>query len=165
MTIARRLFPHPHLTLLLILVWCLLNNSFSLNTLVMGTILGTVIPGATAHYWTDRPRLRKPLRIVEYLLIVLWDIAVANVIVASLILFRRNASLSPNWVAIPLDLRKPEAITALAGTITLTPGTLSADLSSSGHVLLVHCLNAPDPAAVRDEIKDRYERRLKEIFE
>ena len=59
----------------------------------------------------------------------------------------------------------PEAITVLASTITLTPGTVSADMSNHGHSLLVHCLDAPDPAAVRDEIKERYERRLMEIFE
>lgn len=165
MKLLRRLFPHPHLSTLLLLVWCLLNNSFSLNTLVFGLLLAIVIPAATARYWPDRPRLRSTFRVISYILIVLWDICVANVVVATLILFRRNDSLQPAWVAIPLDLRTPEAITVLAGTITMTPGTLSADLSSSGHVLLVHCVNAPDPASVRDEIKERYERRLKEIFE
>ena len=88
-----------------------------------------------------------------------------NVIVASLILFRRNEDLKPAWVTVPLDLTAPEAITVLAGTITLTPGTVSSDISSEGHAILVHCLNAPDPDAVRDEIKSRYESRLMEIFE
>ena len=47
----------------------------------------------------------------------------------------------------------------------MTPGTVSADVSAEGHALLVHCLDASDPDAVRDEIKTRYEARLKEIFE
>jgi multicomponent K+:H+ antiporter subunit E len=59
---------------------------------------------------------------------------------------------------------EPEAITMLAGTITLTPGTVSADLSDEGHSLLVHVLHTEDPDAVRDDIKSRYEARLKEIF-
>ena len=58
-----------------------------------------------------------------------------------------------------------EAITALAGTITLTPGTVSADLSADGRSLLVHCLETADPAATVSQIKERYDRRLKEIFE
>jgi multicomponent K+:H+ antiporter subunit E len=62
-------------------------------------------------------------------------------------------------------LRSPEAISILAGTITLTPGTVSANLSDQGHSLLVHALDTDDPDAVRDDIKHRYERRLKEIFE
>ena len=57
------------------------------------------------------------------------------------------------------------AITVLAGTITMTPGTVSSDVSADGRSLLVHCLHAPEPASVVDEIKQRYERRLKEIFE
>jgi multicomponent K+:H+ antiporter subunit E len=47
----------------------------------------------------------------------------------------------------------------------MTPGTVTRDVSACGRALLVHCLDAPDPDAVRDEIKHRYERRLKEIFE
>ncbi|MWB79351.1 Na+/H+ antiporter subunit E [Pseudooceanicola sp. 216_PA32_1] len=161
----RRLFPHPLLTLLLVIVWCLLINGLSLGTVVFGLILGTVIPIVTAAYWPDRPRAPRPLLLAEYVLIVLWDIIVANVVVAAIVLFKRNADMRPCWVAIPLDLRSPEAITILAGTITLTPGTVSADVSDKGHALLVHALDAPDPDAVRDEIKQRYERRLKEIFE
>ena len=68
------------------------------------------------------------------------------------------------WIVIPLELRQPEAITVLAGTITLTPGTVSADLSDEGHSLLVHVLHTDDPDAERDAIKNRYERRLLEIF-
>ena len=75
-----------------------------------------------------------------------------------------NAKLKPAWIIIPLELRQPEAITVLAGTITLTPGTVSADLSDRGHSLLVHVLHTDDPDSVRDEIKSRYERRLQEIF-
>jgi multicomponent K+:H+ antiporter subunit E len=85
--------------------------------------------------------------------------------VAYLILFRRNADLQSRFITMPIDLRTPEAITVLAGTITMTPGTLSADLSTCGRALLIHCLHAPDPDAVIAEIKQRYEGRLKEIFE
>lgn len=159
------LFPHPLLTALLVAVWCLLNNYISLGTVVLGLILGIIIPVATAAYWPNRPTVPRPLLLLRYCLIVIWDIIIANVTVAKIVLFKSNDAMAPNWVAIPLDLRTPEAITVLAGTITLTPGTVSADLSEDGSMLLVHALDAPDPAAVRDEIKERYESRLKEIFE
>ena len=160
-----RILPHPYLTALLVVVWMLLQNTVSLGTFVFALILGLIIPIVTKPYWPDRPRLKNWPMIVEYALVVLWDIVVANIQVARLILFKRNADMHPNWVTVPLELRTPEAITVLAGTITMTPGTVSSDLSSEGHSLLVHCLHAPDPDAVRDEIKTRYERRLKEIFE
>lgn len=163
--LARRIFPHPLLTLLLTFVWCLLINGFSSGTVAFGLLLGTAIPILTAAYWPQRPVMQNPLRMTEYIAIVIWDIIVANVQVALIVLFKRNADMRPNWVAIPLELRTPEAIAILAGTITLTPGTVSADLSDQGHALLVHALDAPDPDAARDGIKQRYERRLKEIFE
>ena len=160
-----RILPHPYLTLLLAVIWMLLENTFSFGVLVFGLILGLIIPVVTAAYWPNRPRLSRPFGIAGYVLIVLWDIIVANVVVAWTILAKRNDQMRPTWVCIPLEIRTPEAIAILAGTITLTPGTVSADLSNEGHSLLVHCLDVNDAAAVRDQIKDRYERRLKEIFE
>jgi multicomponent K+:H+ antiporter subunit E len=161
----RRLLPHPWLTVLLTVVWLMLNNSISLGATVFGVILGILIPIFTAPYWPNRPKLKNLPMIVEFIVVAIWDIIVANVVVAWTILFVRNRDIHSNWVTIPLDLRTPEAITVLAGTITMTPGTVSSDLSADGRSLLVHCLNAPDPDTVRDEIKQRYERRLMEIFE
>ena len=84
--------------------------------------------------------------------------------VARIILFLPADQIRSAWITVPLDLTSPEAISLLAGTITMTPGTLTADLSADGRALLVHSLHAPDPDAVRDEIKTRYEARLKRIF-
>ena len=158
------LFPHPMMTLLLAVVWVLLQNEFSAGMAVFGLILGTIIPRAFAAWWPDRPQGFKVGRMIAYVILVIWDILVANVHVAWIVLTRRNKNLRPAWIVIPLDLRHPEAITVLAGTITLTPGTVSADLSSTGRHLLVHVLDTDNPDAVRDDIKTRYEARLKEIF-
>ncbi|MCE5974719.1 Na+/H+ antiporter subunit E [Sinirhodobacter sp. WL0062] len=161
----KRFLPHPHLTLLLTVVWLLLANAYTINSLVFGLLMGLVIPWITAPYWPDRPVIRNVPGIIEYIAIVIWDIIKSNIAVAKIVLFVPNDKLRPAWVTVPLDLHEPEAITVLAGTITMTPGTLTAELAADGHSLLVHCLHAPDPDGVRDEIKERYERRLKEIFE
>ena len=161
----RRLFPHPWLTVNLILIWFLLVNQLKLGSLLMAIILGTLIPLLTASYWPNRPVLRNPLAMVGYVAIVLYDIVKSNFIVARIVLFMPNDAIRSAWITVPLDLRSPEAISLLAGTITMTPGTLTADMSACGRALLVHSLHAPDPDAVRDEIKTRYEARLKRIFE
>lgn len=160
----KRLMPHPLLTLFIVVVWILLSG-FSWGSVVLGAILGVAIPILTSPYWPSRPHIGSPLAIVEYAAIVLWDIVVANFQVAYLILFRRGDSLRSRFVTVPLDLRTPEAITALAGTITMTPGTVSADLSGDGRALLVHCLETKDADATVATIKSRYETRLKRIFE
>jgi multicomponent K+:H+ antiporter subunit E len=160
-----RLVPHPHLSALLALVWVLLANDISAGTVLFGAALGITVPLVTSVYWSRRPRIGAPLIVIEYGLIVLWDIIVANIQVAYLILFRRGDRLRSGFVTVPLDVRTPEAIAVLAGTITMTPGTVSADLSADGRALLVHCLETDDPAGIVAEIKDRYERRLMRIFE
>jgi multicomponent K+:H+ antiporter subunit E len=162
--VFRWLFPHPLLTLLLALVWMLLQNEFSAGMAFFGLILGIIIPRVTARWWPDRPVGFRMGKMISYCLMVMWDIMVANIEVAWIVLTRPNSKLRPAWVVIPIDLRHPEAISILAGTITLTPGTLTADLSNEGHSLLIHALDTDDPDAIRDEIKERYERRLKEIF-
>jgi len=159
-----RLFPHPGLSVLLVLIWILLSNSVSRGTLVMAVILGLGIPILTAIYWPDRPRLRSPLRLLSYVCIVLWDVIVANFQVAWIILFMRSDQIRSALITVPIDLPSPEALSLLAGTITLTPGTVTADVSADGKALLIHALHAPDPDATRDTIKQRYEARLRRIF-
>lgn len=158
------LMPHPFVTLLLAIVWILLQNEISAGMVVFGLILGILIPWMTSVWWPDTPKGFRLGKMAVYTVIVVWDIVVANVQVAWIVLTVPNAKLKSEWIVVPLDLKQPEAITLLAGTITLTPGTVSADLSNEGHSLLVHVLHTHDPDAVRDEIKERYERRLLEIF-
>jgi multicomponent K+:H+ antiporter subunit E len=162
---AMRLFPHPLLTVWIVVVWILLVNTITFGHLVLGLILGVLIPLTTSAYWPGRPRVRSPLMMIEFMLVVLWDIVVSNIQVASLILFRRGDSLQSRFITVPLDLNSPEAITVLAGTITMTPGTVSADISADGRALLVHCLEADGADDTVAQIKHRYERRLKRIFE
>ena len=159
-----RLVPHPILSATLTVVWLGLVNKVTLGNLLLGGVLGLAIPMLTAAYWPNRPKLRKPLVAVRYIGVVLWDIVIANVEVAMIILFKRRGEIHSHWIVIPLDLTSPEAITWLAGTITLTPGTVSATLSADAGSILVHCLHTDDPDEVRDKIKARYEAPLKEIF-
>ncbi len=160
-----RFLPHPLLTSILGLVWVLLINDFSWGTILFGLMLGVAIAKLTSIYWPGRPRVRNPLAIIEYSTVVLYDIILSNIQVAYLVLFRRGESLKSQFVTVPLDLESPEAIATLAGTITMTPGTLSADLSADGRSLLVHCLDTTDAAGIVTTIKSRYERRLMRIFE
>ncbi len=161
---ARWLLPHPFLTLILAIVWVLLQNNVTAGMVVFGIILGILIPWITSAWWPDTPSGFRLGKMVGYSIVVIGDIIIANIQVAWIVLTVPNAKLKPAWIVVPLELKQPEAITVLAGTITLTPGTVSADLSDAGHSLLVHVLHTDDPDGVRDEIKTRYERRLLEIF-
>ncbi|KPQ37168.1 MAG: Multisubunit Na+/H+ antiporter, MnhE subunit [Porphyrobacter sp. HL-46] len=158
-----RLIPHPGLSALLVFVWMVMVNDLTFGTLFLGLVIGLVVPLFTAAYWPGRPQINF-LPGIAYIALVVWDIIVANFEVAAIILFKPSRDLQPAWLAIPLELTTPEAITVFAGTISLTPGTVSADVSDCGSFLLVHALHAPDPSAETARVKQRYEARLKRIF-
>lgn len=158
-----RLLPHPGLSGLLVSMWMVMVNDLTLGTLFLGLVFGMLVPIFTAPWWPGRPRVRFGPAFA-YCGMVLWDILVANFEVAAIILFKPSHALRPAWLAIPLELASPEAITVFAATISLTPGTVSADVSACGRFLLVHALHAPDPEKDIARIKTRYEARLKGIF-
>lgn len=158
-----RIFPHPGLSALLVAMWMVMVGEISFGALFLGLVVGILVPIFTAPWWPGRPRVRY-VPAAFYILLVVRDIVVANFEVAAIILFKRNRDLRPAWLIVPLELDSPEAITVFAGTISLTPGTVSADVSACGEYLLVHALHAPDPQAEITKVKTRYEARLREIF-
>ena len=161
---VRRLLPHPVLSLVLALAWMLLLNDLSLGALVFGLFLGWLIPLFTAPFWPERVRIRRPLTLLRFVATVLWDILVANIAVARLIL-GRPAKLRPAFVELELALRTDLAISLLANTISLTPGTVSAYLSRDRRILVVHALDVDDVDELVANIRRRYERPLAEVLE
>ncbi|MBW8369506.1 MAG: Na+/H+ antiporter subunit E [Thiobacillus sp.] len=160
----RRLLPHPLLTLTLVILWLLLVNQLSAGHLVLGALLGWLIPFVTSPFWPEQIRIRHPLTLLHYLGILILDIVRGSFHVARLIL-RGPARLRPVFVEVPLALKTDLAISLLANTISLTPGTVSAHLSADKRTLIVHTLDTGDAEALVAEIKQRYEVPLKKIFE
>lgn len=155
--------PHPLLSLILAGVWLLLVNTLSPGHVLLGATLGIAIPLLTRAFWPVSGGVRRPLRLLRFTLMVVWDILVANLHVARLIL-GPPAKLRPAFIHLPLDLDDDFAITLLASTISLTPGTVSADVSTDRRTLLIHALDVEDPEALVAQIKQRYEAPIKEIF-
>lgn len=160
----QRWLPHPLLSLVLVVLWMALLNDFSAGGLVVGAVLGVIIPIVTSHFWPGRPPIRAYGKAIAYIFLLAWDVLVANLQVAWLIAFRPAERLNSCWITIPIELESPEAITLLSATITMTPGTVTSDVSADGKSLLVHCLDAPDVVAEINQIKTRYERRIKEFL-
>ncbi len=167
MNAARRWLPHPLLTGLLLVAWLWLNNTVHPGHVVLGSLLAVAIPYLTRRFWPEPIVVDRPLRVIQYVAIVSYDIILANLQLAALIL-GPVSRLRPAFVRVPVDLRTDFAITMLASTVTLTPGTVSVDVEGNvadGRRLVVHVLRCVDEQELVQSIKDRYERRLQEIFE
>lgn len=161
------LFATPLRSVLLFLVWCALHNSVSPVVLLSGVILALLIPWVSRGFREAQPQIKRYGLFGRYLLMVLWDIVVANLQVVKVVL-GRNSALKPGFVLLPLDLQEPLPLTILAATICLTPGTVSAELlpreADAPQFLLLHVLDLQDEAALIHELKQRYEAPLQEIF-
>jgi multicomponent K+:H+ antiporter subunit E len=142
----------------------MLNTTLSLGHILLGSVLAIVIPLICAPLRVPQPKIKRPFMAMLYVLVVLTDIVVANVQVALLVVGPQR-KIKPGFVAIPLDLTDVLPITVLASTVTMTPGTVSGELSSDKKWLYVHVLDMPDNEQdVIDLVKNRYEARVKEIF-
>ena len=157
-----RAFPSPLVSLVLFAGWLLLNG-LSVGNVVLGAALALGIPALTARFRTESPHLGSLSSALRLTGVVLWDIVVSNLHVARLILGPER-NIVPRFVWVPLEIRDPHGIASLAGIVTMTPGTLSADLSDDRRYLLVHALNASDEAELIAGIKERYELPLRIIF-
>ncbi|MCL4797767.1 MAG: Na+/H+ antiporter subunit E [Bryobacteraceae bacterium] len=107
--------------------------------------------------------IRKLLVIAEFLIFFLYELVLANLRLAKDSL-RPTRDLRPGIIAVPLDLETAWQIIVLSNLITLTPGTLSLDVSPDGKVIYVHAMDASDIESVRSGIKRGLERRVKELF-
>lgn len=159
-----RALPHPILSVTLLVLWLLLVNDLSAGHLLLGALLGWAIPLYTARFWPEEVRLRRPLTMLRFTLVVLYDIVVANVTVARLIM-GPTERMQPAFLTMPLNLRSDAAISLLASTISLTPGTVSVFLSADRRCLIIHCLHTTEPDEVIATIRQRYEQPLKEVLE
>ena len=156
--------PRPLLSIFLVILWLFLVNSFTLAQLLLGLALGGLIPLVAHPFMPSQPRVHKPLLMIKYLLVFAADILSSNWQVARLLL-GKSSHLQPGFFYYPVELDNDYAITLLASTISLTPGTVSAHYDADKKQLLVHALHLQDEQAQIDQIKNRYEKALMEIFQ
>jgi multicomponent K+:H+ antiporter subunit E len=157
------LLSRPRLSLAVLLVWLLVTNVGSPGSVLLGVLLALALPPLAAPFWPAPPRPGRPLRVARLAGRVAADILVANLGVARRVLGSPER-LRPAFVEVPLALRDPFVATVLASIVSLTPGTVAIDVDQRRWALHVHALDAPDPAALAELIRARYEAPLREIF-
>lgn len=156
----------PVLTLVLVGIWLLLNNSASLAQILLGLIIAVLLMLAAAQLRPVHPRLSRLWVAVPLIFVVLVDIVRSNIGVARIVLgLVRDRAVHSGFIDIPLELRDPHGLSILAAIVTSTPGTAWAGVSEDGGTLTLHVLDLKDDQQWIDTIKQRYERPLMRIFE
>jgi multicomponent K+:H+ antiporter subunit E len=155
--------PHPIGSVALTFFWLWLNNTLEPGHVLLGAFLGWALPLFSRRFWPEQERVSKPWRLLSLFVVVLADVVTANLRVARAVL-GPVSRLQPGFARVPLDVRSDIGIAVLANTVTLTPGTLSADLSEDRRELIIHYLDESDPEQLVAGIKERYERPIMEVF-
>jgi multicomponent K+:H+ antiporter subunit E len=152
------------ISLTLTVSWLLLNRSYDPGTLVVGLIFGFGLSWSTRYFWPMQTKLSSPGTALLLFGRLMWDIVVSSIDVAKLVLGPEE-DWHPSFIELPLDIKDDLAISILSNMISLTPGTVSVEVSEDRSVLRVHGICIPDPEDTIHTIKNRYEALLKEIFQ
>jgi multicomponent K+:H+ antiporter subunit E len=160
----RSVLPFPIASAGLLGLWLLLNQSLSSGHILLGSVVGLVGGWSLQRLALPKMRLRRPVVICRLAASVLKDILLSNIAVARIVLGLGRRGWTSGFVEIPLELRDPYGLAALACIITSTPGTLWADFDPASGVLTIHVLDLVDRSEWVRTIKERYERPLLEIF-
>lgn len=151
------------LNILLAGAWMLLVGELDSETFIEGIIVGYLI------LWVSRSALggtryfRKIPVTIKFILYFIKELIMANLKVAFDIITPKNY-MKPGIIAFPLDIDTDVGITLFANLLTLTPGTLSLDVSSDKKILYVHALYVKDADSFRKELKEGLEKRLLEVL-
>lgn len=154
------------LVLILALIWAAVTGSFGIMNLLLGGVVGAVAVSFIRER-VDRPHIMRRLwRILRLAALFFWELALSAWRVAVLVASpNMKSKLRPGIFAYPLTVTTDQQITLLANLITLTPGTLSVDVSEDRSVLYVHALDIDDKEAVIRTIKDGFEAKVIEVFQ
>jgi multicomponent K+:H+ antiporter subunit E len=160
-----RFLPFPVLTACLLVLWLLVNQALSPGHLLLGAATAVIAGWVFTALEPPRARIRRAGAIGRLLSLVLADIVRSNIAVARIILGLVGRERTSGFVNIPLELRDPYGLAALACIITATPGTLWVSFDTAKGILTIHVLDLIDESEWMRTIKGRYERHLLDIFE
>ncbi|MBJ3774487.1 Na+/H+ antiporter subunit E [Acuticoccus mangrovi] len=151
------------INVMLAIAWAFLTGSVSFVNLAFGFVLGGIALALIREQAGSVSHFRRTFSIVKLAVIFVYELVKSSIIVARLVL-SPHRTLSPAIIAYPLEVRTDAEITLLANLITLTPGTLSMDVSDDRSTLYVHAIDAPEPDAVIADIKKSFEDRIRKVF-
>jgi multicomponent K+:H+ antiporter subunit E len=161
----KRWLPFPLLWLLLVAMWLALNETLAAAHLILGAFVALAAVSVLRLLQEPQARFRGPRVAIQLLWLVFMDVVRSNIAVALIVLRPETRGRKAGFVEIPLRLRNPVGLAALACIITSTPGTAWAGYDARSGALTIHVLDLVDEETWVRTIKDRYETRLMEIFQ
>ena len=148
------------INLILTLVWSGLLGGITLANLVSGFVVSYFLLWLVTRCQRGHDGYFGKLpRVLGFIVYYLWELVKSNAIIAYDVLTPTH-HMKPGVIGIPIEAKTDLEITALANLITMTPGTLSLDISPDRKTLYVHAMYIHDPEELRRDIKENFEPRV-----
>ena len=151
------------LNIILALTWALLTGHFTLSNFIAGFILGYLVLWVVLSGEAKSNYFKKISLVIRFTFFYIWNLILASLKIAYDVITPRHRMKS-GIIAIPLDAKSDLEITVLANLITITPGTLSLDVSTDRRVLYIHAMYIDDKEELIQEIKTELEKRVLEML-
>lgn len=148
---------------LLAVVWIASVGEITLTSLLLGFVLGYFVLWLTGDLLGAGKYCSKVIRIFEFLVFFLWELLLANLRVAYDVV-TPTFHMRPGILAMPLDAKTDFEIMLLANLISLTPGTLSLDVSADRRFLYIHAMYIRDAEEEKLKLKNGFEQRLLRVL-
>jgi multicomponent K+:H+ antiporter subunit E len=161
----RTLVPAPLASAALFALWLVLARTPGVGHVLLALAFALVVPPLTSRLRPTSVHVRRPLVVVRFILTVGYDVVMSNLQVARGVLSWRWRRPNAMFVIIPLELRDPVGLAALAMVTTVVPGTVWSELAVDRSAMLLHVWDVDEERAFVARFKDRYEKPLREIFE
>jgi multicomponent K+:H+ antiporter subunit E len=160
-----RIFPYPLLTIALLIMWLLLQQSLGLGQVLLGFVIAWAASLIMARLQPHKPRIRRPGLILKLAWRVALDVLRSNIAVTRILLAGETRKTTAGFIQMPLQLRDPMGLAVLACIITATPGSAWLEYSAAEDSVLIHVLDLIDEHEWVDTVKRQYETLLLEIFQ
>lgn len=148
------------------LLWAGINGNFSLANLLFGAVIGLVAVLLLRQNLFSPGVSKRALRIARLAGSFAYELMASAVKVAVLVVRPdMHKVIRPAFVKVPLTVKSEAEITILANLVTLTPGTLSVDVSEDKKFLYVHTISLESRDALIAEIANGFEKQVKEVFQ
>jgi multicomponent Na+:H+ antiporter subunit E len=151
------------LNILLAIAWMLLTGELTAENFIEGLIIGYIILWVSKAALGGTQYFKKIPKAISFFFYFVKELIIANLKVAYDIITPKDY-MQPGIVAVPLDAETDMEITLLANLITLTPGSLSLDVSKDKKILYVHSIYVEDLDEFRENLKQGLERKLLEVL-
>lgn len=143
-------------------IWMFLQNSYSASSFFIGYVLGLFVIYGLRRFFPRRFYLYNVWAVINLVLIFFKELILSNISVLKVVLSPK-LDMRPGIFALETSLKKDWEITLLANLITLTPGTLVVDVSDDNRTLYIHAMDIDDVEQARNDIKNSFEKAIKEV--